>query len=235
MEDRRKAFRKQYEENLKRQRKAEADRLRQRYERKTGIDRRRYEAPKGKESGGLRDRLKNLFSSKDKVKRTYDQSSDFNRARTLLAMDRSTIMQYMQNLSKLIELVGVRAAADILETTEDALIDELDRLCMSKGWALFDKEKLHCAPIVGVFKDIPTETSSSIRVQQQQQRVNKAAAVAEKPRVAGLPPLGNRVGLPAVAKPKEPVASDKDKRRQDLLRRLREARRRRAAAPPGLP
>jgi len=75
----------------------------------------------------------------------------FKAQQAVMVMEHQQLQQLMSNLTELMSLLGAEQVQKIIHHTKRSVINELDRMCLRKGWALFDETARTCVPIVGAF------------------------------------------------------------------------------------
>ena len=88
----------------------------------------------------------------------------------VMVMERQALQQLMAKLTELISLLGADQAEKILHHTKRSVLHQLDRMCLRKGWALFDEVAKTCVPIVGAFATAPGQRQQQQNRGQQRQQ-----------------------------------------------------------------
>ena len=71
------------------------------------------------------------------------------RARDIVTtLERKTLQEMIENIGNLIGLVGADTAVKLMDHTKKQVLDELDKMCLKRGWALFDEVAGHCVPLI---------------------------------------------------------------------------------------
>jgi len=103
------------------------------------------------------DKIKNFFKSDDnKLKGTsalFDLAlaspgAAYKARDIVVGLERKTLDELIRVISELIALLGSDEAIKILKQTRTSVIGELDKMCLRRGWALFDEVAKQCVPLV---------------------------------------------------------------------------------------
>lgn len=93
----------------------------------------------------------------------------FKTQQAVVVMERQRLQELQANLTELMSLLGAEQVQKIMQHTKRSVINELDRMCLRKGWALFNEASKTCVPIVGAFAQPPNAYQQFPQAQQARQ------------------------------------------------------------------
>jgi hypothetical protein len=102
----------------------------------------------------------------------------------VVGLERKTLDELIRAISELVALLGADEAVKIMQHTRTSVIGELDKMCLRRGWALFDEVAKKCVPLVEEAAATATTTT------------NYAAQPAVADYNYYAPPVNNYAALP---------------------------------------